>query len=326
VGDATKRVAELLRPGKRARVRLLAAVSSASALALLSSGTASAQQSYTWGGTGSTTTTSDYNTATNWSNSTTAPPNFPTQSAIFGATGSKFITVNGLSPPPEAFPDSWTFQADSQSYRIHGVDVDFSLGGSTGGIINNANEGQTIRIFNNINDGFGGPIEVQQLGNSTLVLGGANGYSGGTMLSAGTVRITNANSLGDATGIVTFNGGTLQGNGKGIAIGVVNPMQITGNGGTIDANTDALNFSGNITDGAGAHGALTVADSSGSSFGVVELSGTNSYSGGTTISNLVTLRADNTSAVGSGTVTLNGGAFQAGADGLVFNNAFVATT
>src|SRR5262249_41166139 len=150
----------------------------------------------------STTTTSAYGTASNWSNPPVgAPPVFAGQSAIFGATGSSTVVI-GAGP---MLPDSWTFTSNSQSYTISGNPVSFSLQGPTGGLINNANAGKVIIISSNINDGGLGPIQVQQLSASTLVLSGTNGYTGGTLVSAGTVQVTNANSLGTST--VTLNGG-----------------------------------------------------------------------------------------------------------------------
>ena len=53
--------------------------------------------------------------------------------------------------------------------------------------------------------------------------------------------------------------------------------------------------------------------------GTLTLSGTNTYTGGTTIS-AGTLQAGSNGAIGSGTLTLNGGTFQAGAATLAFNN------
>jgi autotransporter-associated beta strand protein len=55
--------------------------------------------------------------------------------------------------------------------------------------------------------------------------------------------------------------------------------------------------------------------------GTLILTGNNTYSNGTRIT-AGTLQANNANAVGTGTVTLNGGAFQAGADGLTFTNNF----
>jgi autotransporter-associated beta strand protein len=282
-------------------------------------------QSFTWGGTGSSTTTSDYGTDTNWSNSGTAPPFLPTQSAIFGANGSSTVVVDLLHLPVPFFfqPDSWTFSATAQSvYSISGDAIGFNVAGPTGGIINNANAGQTITIANNINDGFNGsivPVMVQQLGNSTLVLAGANSYSGGTLISAGTVQVTNANSLG--TGTVFLNGGTLQMQSPTLTlVNFSNPFAVNAPGGTVDLNGAFVTLSGVISDGAGA-GVLSVIDSSGSG-ATLELANANTYTGGTN-ANAVTLAVDNNSSVGTGTVTLNNAIFQANSPGnLTFANNF----
>ena len=89
---------------------------------------ASAQaQSFTWGGTGSTTTTTDYDLGTNWSNpSTGAPPVAATQSAVFDTAGSATFAVTSGS----IAPDSWTLTAGAQSYSISGGAVNFSLAGA----------------------------------------------------------------------------------------------------------------------------------------------------------------------------------------------------
>jgi autotransporter-associated beta strand protein len=87
-------------------------------------------------------------------------------------------------------------------------EVDFFVAGPNSGLIDLANSGQIITISTNINGSVLG-VEVQQLGNGTLVLSGTNGYTGGTVISTGTVQVTNANSVG--TGTVTLdNDGTFQ--------------------------------------------------------------------------------------------------------------------
>ena len=276
-------------------------------------------QSYIWGGTGSTTVTSAYSTGTNWSNPPAgAPPIGSGQSAVFGATGSATVTI-GAGP---MLPDSWTFNANSQSYTISGNGVDFKLSGPTGGLINNANTGQTITISSNINDGGGGPVMVQQLGNSTLILAGTNGYSGGTLISAGTVQVTNAGSLGSGT--VTLNGGTFQSQFPSISSALFsNNFALNAPGGTVDVNGAQINLGGVAADGAGA-GMLRVIDSNGG--GSLQLSGFNTYTGGTLVTG-TTLIVSSNSSVGTGAVTLDSSSFKAdGAGDLIFTNKFQLNT
>jgi autotransporter-associated beta strand protein len=157
-------------------------------------------QSFTWGGAGSTTATTGYQLDTNWSNPPDgAPPVSAGQSAVFGATGLTSVVTGFVSP------NSWTFNAASQSYSISGDDVTFSLAGASGGIINNANAGQTIAISNNVGETVPG-VRVQQSGSSTLVLTGTNSYTGGTTISAGTLQLGNGGTTGAITGDVVDNG------------------------------------------------------------------------------------------------------------------------
>ena len=83
---------------------------------LLSLGEAQAQN-YTWGGTGSTTATTDYNLGTNWSNPPAgAPPVANPQGAIFDTTGSTSVDVtSGVAP------FLWIFNANSQSYVVERI-------------------------------------------------------------------------------------------------------------------------------------------------------------------------------------------------------------
>ncbi len=73
---------------------------------------------------------------------------------------------------------------------------------------------------------------VQQPGASTLVLAGTNTYTGGTVISAGTVQVTNANSVG--TGPVMMNGGTFQATAR--RPDLHQQFSVTSAGGTIDVN------------------------------------------------------------------------------------------
>ena len=59
----------------------------------------------------------------------------------------------------------------------------------------------------------GGVTSLTKAGAGTLVLGGANTYSGGTMVSAGVLLVSNGAGSATGTGNVTMNGGVLGGSG-----------------------------------------------------------------------------------------------------------------
>jgi autotransporter-associated beta strand protein len=220
--------------------------------------------------------TANYNDAANWFPPIGAPV-AAGQSAVFDASGSTTVNVTSSS----IAPNSWTFNPGAQSYTISGGAVNFSLAGPFGGIISNANLGQTISILNNIGESVAG-VQVQQLGASTLVLSGVNTYTGGTIVSGGTVQVTNNSSVG--TGTVTLQDGQFQ---AGAAVNISNNFRInnTAAGSAIDANGFALTISGNVT-GAGQ---LTILDSSFGS-GMVVLTGSATHTGGTTICSCATLQ------------------------------------
>ncbi|MEA2910804.1 MAG: hypothetical protein QOJ15_2885 [Bradyrhizobium sp.] len=272
--------------------------------------TAAAQaQGFTWNGA-----TPDYNLGANWT-PTGGPPLVAGQSAVFDAAGS--TTVNVTAGP--IAPNSWTFTAGAQSYAISGSPVAFSLAGASGGIINNANAGQTISIVNVIAELVAG-VQVQQLGASTLILAGANTYTGGSTISAGTLQVTNNGSVG--TGNVTLNGGAFQTFGLS-NLAFTNNFKVNSAGGTLDSNGVVLTLSGLISNGNGTTGVLRLTNSSGGVSGITVLSGPNTYSGGTTVIG-TTVQVTNNSSVGTGTVTLQHGLFQAiGSGDLTFSNNFM---
>lgn len=72
---------------------------------------------------------------------------------------------------------------------------------------------------------------LTKLGAGTLRLSGANTYSGGTILSAGRLLVTNGSGSGTGTGTVTVNGGTLSGTGT-----ISGPV-ILNSGGTLSPGT-----------------------------------------------------------------------------------------
>ena len=78
-------------------------------------------------------------------------------------------------------------------------------------------------------------------GAGTLVLAGANTYSGGTTINPGTLNISSSNNIG--TGILALNGGTLQ---AGAAFTLTQAMTLTANS-TLDTGGYDLTLSGRVT-------------------------------------------------------------------------------
>jgi hypothetical protein len=119
--------------GIRRVLRLRAALKRTSALGILSAlalPLPAAAQSI-WGGSGSTSATTDYNTATNWSNPPGVAPISAGTSAVFANSGPGTVNVSAA-----VSPNSWTFATNAQSYTITGANVTFNTGT---GLIDNAN-------------------------------------------------------------------------------------------------------------------------------------------------------------------------------------------
>ena len=141
--------------------------------------------------------------------------------------------------------------------------------GNGGGTISNTSGG--VASLSGVISGVGG---LRKTGANSLRLEGNNTYTGGTFISGGALRATADNNLGDASGDVTFvsgGAGSLQ-----YDAGFTSARSITLSGdGIINTNGFDSSLSGIIAGG----GRLIK-----SGTGTLVLSGTNIYSGGTTIS------------------------------------------
>jgi uncharacterized protein with beta-barrel porin domain len=149
---------------------------------------------FTWDSTGATTTTNNYNLDTNWGPATA--PITAGQAAIFANTGNTSVNV---SSGPIA-PDSWIFNANSQSYTITGAAVNFGTG-----LTNNANAGQTLSVSNSMTGTL-----LSQASSSVLTIFGTNSFTNTTITQG---ALTNEGSLTSAINNSAFfiNGGTVTG-------------------------------------------------------------------------------------------------------------------
>ncbi|EBI4608605.1 AIDA autotransporter-like protein ShdA [Salmonella enterica] len=182
--------------------------------------------------------------------------------------------------------------------------------------------------FDNVISGSG---QVVKSGDEMLTLSGANSYTGGTTISGGTLVASNVEALGsgDVTDNATLElntGGTfdnvISGSGQVVKSGddaltlsgnnsytggttisggtlVASNVEALGSGDVTDNATLEMNTGGDFTNNIGGTGRVVKSGDK-----TLTLSGTNSYTGGTTISG-GTLVANNVEALGTGDVTNN---------------------
>ena len=127
-----------------------------------------------------------------------------------------------------------------------------------------------------LNNVIAGSDGLKKTGAGTLVLAGANSYTGGTTVAEGTLSVGQDSNLGAAGADVTLNGGTLQITGTGFANSSTRHWQLGNAGGGIDIAVAGHSFTlGSALVGTGS---LTKTGA-----GTLVLTGANSYIGGTTI-------------------------------------------
>ncbi len=195
----------------------------------------------------------------------TAPITLPNAMATRAA--SQLIYV-GPAAAPVTFSGAWTLASGSSELTIGNAShtstkmtISGNIGGSSGALVK---------------DGVG-----------TLVLSGANTYTGGTTISAGTLQLGNGGTTGKlSTASAIINNGSL-------VFNRTNTM------------TQGTDFTGSAISGTGS---LTQAGS-----GTLILNAANSYTGGTTL-NAGTLLVNNTTGTGTGTgsVAVSAGSFLGG--------------
>ncbi|WP_212179090.1 autotransporter outer membrane beta-barrel domain-containing protein [Burkholderia dolosa] len=171
-------------------------------------------------------------------------------------------------------------------------------GGASGSITGNVTNNGTLAFNRADTVTFGGTISgsgaVSQIGTGTTILTGNNTYLGGTTVNGGTLQVAGDANLGDASGSLSFGGGTLRNTADFTS---ARAITLNAGGGTFQT-TGNLTLTGTI----GGSGALTKTDG-----GTLLLTANDTYTGGTTIS-AGTLQLGNGGTSGSivGDVTNNG--------------------
>jgi fibronectin-binding autotransporter adhesin len=142
-------------------------------------------------------------------------------------------------------------------------------------------------IFSGVMSGLGGFAITG--GHEELT--GINTYSGGTTVKNATLSINSGASLGISTGALTLNNGTLVADANISTSRAVNLIGAD----IINTNSFAVSLSGNIG-GTGALGAF--------GGGTLNLTGNNTYSGGTVVAANTALTTNSSAALGTGPVVL----------------------
>ncbi|MGY4752010.1 autotransporter domain-containing protein [Pannonibacter sp. Q-1] len=237
----------------------------------------------TWDSSTTNWTSQAGNVATSWAGLT----------AVFaGATGGT-VTVSGTQTVAG-------LQFATDGYTLSGTG---QLEAGSGGLELRIDTGLTATIAT----GISGSGAVSKTGVGTIVLSGSNSYTGGTLLNAGTLSVSGDQNLGGTNGSLTFNGGTLATTANMSS----SRTMVFNSAGRFDVATgEDLQLTGTLT----GSGGLVKSGS-----GALYLTGTSSYSGGTTISagTLQVGDGHSSGSLGAGNVTNNGA--------LVFNRADVVT-
>lgn len=242
------------------------------------------------------------------------------------AFGTGALTINGGTLGATS-----NLTLSSSAVNIGG---DFTLGTSTAPALSTANltfsgatslgtttrtitlSGTGIYSLNGVISGSGG-LTVAATAAGTLAMGGTNTYTGKTTVNGGTLAITNVAALGASPATftadqITLNGGTLAVNAattlsgnRGITLGSA--------GGTVATGANNVTISSAIA----GSGQLTKTGT-----GVLTLSGSNSYAGGTAL-NGGSITINSSSGIGTGTFRIGAGA--ASTSTLFFNNTSAVT-
>ena len=127
-----------------------------------------------------------------------------------------------------------------------------------------------------------GSLVVSGTGVTVVYMNNANTYSGGTTLEAGILRVGNDSALG--TGGLAVNGGTLDLNGRSLLVGALSgstagliTSTATGSASLTVNSASTSTYAGSISNGTGI---VSLVKTGG---GTLNLNGSSSYSGGTTI-------------------------------------------
>lgn len=219
------------------------------------------------------------------------------------AAGLNGLTMQNTGPlsvtaPVTLFDSTGINLTDNHAFTLAApLTVDWAGTMNMGGVLSNGTSAGSL-----IKDGSG-----------TLVLSGANTYTGGTFLYGGILNVQNSSAIG--TGDLTIHG--LLGTAKlelGNNVQLNNNVSLLGDTVFIVNAGSTARLNGVISETGGPFGFSTSGD------GTLILGGANTFSGGIYVADNSTLRAENNAAFGTGTITVSGGLTIDLANGVTVNN------
>ncbi len=214
--------------------------------------------------------------------------------AIPSGSGKGNVTLNGV------------LDVNNLSITLNGLAGTGTITNTAGApVILSVGDNSAAGNFTGVLQDGSGTLSLTKLGGGLLQLGGANTYSGNTCIAAGTLQINNAAAIpsGANKGNVAL-AGTLDLHATNITVnGLSGVGTVTNNGSAaaviaVGAFDQTSTFGGNIGDAAGTTG-LTKTGT-----GTLTLSGNNTFSGATTISQGTLSMGSNTGLSASSTLTI----------------------
>jgi autotransporter-associated beta strand protein len=176
--------------------------------------------------------------------------------------GSNTLTIEATNANSNTAGNGITVNTPSSGTVTHTISANVGLAASQTWTVNAS---ATLAVSGNITD-FGGGYTLTKAGAGTLVLSGANSYSGGTTLSAGTLQLSGGTNRLLSTGSASFAGNSTLDVGStsqtlaalsvndgvtGTVNGSAGSLTITGNsfalGGIVNSDNQTLSMSGLAT-------------------------------------------------------------------------------
>ncbi len=172
-------------------------------------------------------------------------------------------------------------------YGVSGAVIQNSAAGTNSTLTVGADNATSVNTFSGTMQDGGGVLSIAKTGSGVQILNGTSTYSGSTTINNGQLQVTAAGASPASTFVINTNGGLTFDTDTAFYLG---GLSGTGNDSllnlgssaialTVGANNASTTYSGALSDG-GAGAMLTKVGT-----GTLTLSGTNNYSGMTTVSN-----------------------------------------